>query len=451
MIMRENRTVRFYAVRILAWFFAVMFLFTAISRVTASFTVARVVVENPSPRRISHVVTADGVVEKNREFAVVCEQGLLVKTVYVLVGQRVAAGDVLAGIDMEYLKERIASVREEIHVLELTNQDAATARDKNAREAAQALARAKQDYEQIAADTDVVVARAAEKLQLAKDAYYGFEDTIKAGAEYENIFVELAAREAAMKAAQEAYDDALCDQKAAKKNAARAVEDASASQTPDHSVEAGRLQIGQKQRELDRLQELCDAGGEITAPVESVVTGISVETGQKTPDAAAVTLADLSSGMRFTAKIAKQDAGYVSAGDEATLSKNGARFTGFFIETVKSCEDGSLEVSVLLDDASFSIGETATVEISKQQAVSQTTVSRNALCQDNTAWFVYVLDKKDTVLGEQYFVRRVDVGVKDKNAGYAALEDGVLAEDTMIVSDSDRYIEAGSRVRLQTP
>ncbi len=449
--MRENRAMRIYAARILAWFFVIMFLFTAVSRVTASFTVARVVVENPSSRRISHVVIADGIVEKNQEFAVVCEQGLLVKTVYVSMGQRVAAGDVLAEIDMRQLEEQIDLVREEIHILELTNQDAAAVQNKNAEDAAVNLARAKQDYEQIAADMDVAVARAAEALQSAKDAYYGFEDTIRAGAEYENIFVELAAREAAMKAAQEAYDDAVRDQSAAKKNAARAVEDAGASQPDDHSIEIGKLQIGQKQRILGRLQELSDAGGKITAPVESIVTGIAVETGQKTSDTAAVTLADLSSGMRFVVKIAKPDAGYVSAGDEVTLIKNGNRFSGFFIDTIKSCEDGSLDASVLLNDASFTIGESATMEISKQQAASQTTVSRNALCQDNTAWFVYVLDKKDTVLGEQYFVRRVDVRVKDKNGSYAALEDGVLAADEMIVSDSDRYIEAGSRVRLQKP
>lgn len=449
--MKEKRSMRFQAARVLVWFLAVMCLFTVVSRVTASFTVARVVVENPSARKISHVVTADGVVEKNQESAVVCEQGLLVKTVYVTVGQRVAAGEVLAQIDPDQLAEAMDLVREEIHSLELANQDAAAAQKKNEQDAARALARARQDYEQTAAAADVAVERAAEKLQSAKDAYYGFEDTIRAGAEYENIYVELAAREEAMKAAQAAYDDAVRERDTAKENAARAVEDAGAPLPADHSAEIGKIQIGQKQRVLERMQKLAGDGGKIVAPMESVVTGIAVETGQKTGDTAVVTLADLSSGMRYTARIAKPDARYVSAGDEVTLSKNGKKVSGFSVDTVKSCEDGSLEVSVLLDDPSFSIGETATLEIRRQQAVSQTTISRNALYQDNASYYVYVLDKKDTVLGEQYFVRRVDVAVEDKNAGYAALEDGELSADTMIVSDCDRYIEAGSRVRLQKP
>ncbi len=76
-------------------------------------------------------------------------------------------------------------------------------------------------------------------------------------------------------------------------------------------------------------------------------------------------------------------------------------------------------------------------------------VPQSALRQDDRSWFVYVLEVKDTVLGELYFVRRQEVDVTDKNGTYAALAQGFISTETQIITDSDRYIEAGSRVRLQ--
>ncbi|MCA5964305.1 hypothetical protein LC724_33820 [Blautia sp. RD014234] len=46
---------------------------------------------------------------------------------------------------------------------------------------------------------------------------------------------------------------------------------------------------------------------------------------------------------------------------------------------------------------------------------------------------------------------RKDVAVKDKNSSYAALESGSLLPDDRAITESDRTIDAGSRVRLREP
>lgn len=96
----------------------------------------------------------------------------------------------------------------------------------------------------------------------------------------------------------------------------------------------------------------------------------------------------------------------------------------------------------------FSIGDSAALVLRKVSYSSRTAVPLGALHEENGKYYVYVLETEETVLGSQYFARRVDVVVKDKNSAYAALEEGTLTSDSQVVTDCDRYIEAGSRVRL---
>ena len=52
---------------------------------------------------------------------------------------------------------------------------------------------------------------------------------------------------------------------------------------------------------------------------------------------------------------------------------------------------------------------------------------------------------------KEYIARAIEVEILDKNEKYAALSAQAIDLETKIITDSDRYIEAGSRVRLQNP
>lgn len=118
------------------------------------------------------------------------------------------------------------------------------------------------------------------------------------------------------------------------------------------------------------------------------------------------------------------------------------------VDTAETKEDGALEITVLLLEGELTIGDTATLELKKQSAQSQTSVPLTALHEEEGVTYVYILDTMDTVLGESYTARRLSVSVLDKNSEFAALEEGVLSADDSVITDSDRYFEAGSRVRL---
>ncbi len=442
--MRKEYPVRIYAAKGLAGFMAAILFFSVISRVTASFTVAVVVAEYPSMKRIGHVVYADGIVEKNREIAIMTEPGILVKTVYAAEGQKVSAGELLAELDLNQLAEVIRLEEEQLQILRLQKNSAQEAESKSRQEAARARKREKEDAAQKVADTQADLEKAAENLQSAKDAYYSYEQAISGGTQDEGAYGQLLSLQSALKAAQDAYDAALRGRNEAEKEAGRAMEDADTSPAKDYSAEISSIEIGQKERELKKLKNIQSAGGKITSPADGVVTKITAEPGQKTADTA-----DLTSGMRYVAQIGKEDAKYVTAGSGATLMKNGNEIGGITIDTVQTLGDGTMEVTAVLMDTSLSIGDAATLELRVEQKDMSLAVPQSALRQDDRSWFVYVLEVKDTVLGELYFVRRQEVDVTDKNGTYAALAQGFISTETQIITDSDRYIEAGSRVRLQ--
>lgn len=457
-----KRISRHSMLRALAGFFAVMLIFTIVSRVTASLTVARVRVEKPSEKKIEHVVNAVGSVDKNLELAVVTEPDLLIKTVYIKEGQKVTEGEVLAEVDPVQLAEQITALEEEIQILKLTNGALAENRRLAEQNRQTAADRAKEDCEQALTEAERQVKQAGEELQTAEDAYESYMAANQGDSLSDEVYARMTALMEAAQAKQNAYETALFAYQTAQRAVQRANEDAAQTPEADYTEEINDIQIAQKERELERLEALEEAQGQILAPVESIVTEVYLRTGQKTTDTAAVTLADVSSGMRFTAHIEKADAKYVSVGDEVTLTKNQKQVSGYTVDSVEINEDGSLELTVLLPasgaadesqgeekrSSGFSIGDSVDLELRKVSTTSRTAVPLTALHEENGKYYVYVLEAEDTVLGEQYFARRVDVEVKDKNNLYAALEEGTLTPDSQLVTDSDRYIGAGSRVRL---
>lgn len=448
----KGRALHSRALRALAAFFIIMMIFTVVSRVTSSLTMAWVTAERPAERKIEHNVYAEGSVEKNREFAVLTESGILVKTVCVVPGQKVAQGETLAELDKEHLAEQIQRLREEIEILRLTGESAARAQQAERRAQQTAKTRAVEDAQLALGDAQALYEAAAAEHISASDAYHSYESAHVADAGDEAVYAQLLALQETMKAKQAACDDAFRRLRDAQLAAERAKADANVEDGADDSAGIQAIRMEQKERELAGLEELQQAGGVVTAPADGIVTEVYLATGQMTTETAAVTMADPSSGLRYQAQVGRQDAAYVSVGAGVTLEKNSRKYEGLTIDVVQNNEDGSCTVTVNLDaETPLSIGDTASMEIRQVSGPYRTVVPAGALHVENGNYYVYVVEEEAGVIGKQYQLRRVDVRVRDQNHLYAALEEGALSSESLVVTDCDRYVEAGSRVRLREP
>lgn len=445
----------------------VMLAFTVISRAAASFTVVRVKVQNPSARKIDHTITAEGTVEKNRELAVLTLPDLLVQTIYVSVGEKVAQGDLLAVLLPESIDEQINGLKNEIEVLKLQNEAAGSSAAKEQQAKSTEQRRAKEDYGRTAQEQSELVAAAQARLQRAWDDLTAFDqqpvvpqqDTTPGnvsdiqttgGDSAEQRAAQRKTLEDAVRDAQSAYDEALRNQEKACIDAGRRVEDAGLAAPKDTTTQINSLSMEEKEKNVKKLEELKANGGKITAPVDGVITDMSIVTGQRTTDTAAVTLADLTSGMRFAAQIREEEAKYLAAGDPVSLKAGGKEISDLSVLGMESDHEKELvTVTVLLQQETLSIGDTATLKAVNQSESYSLTIPVSALRSDNGKHYVFVLAEEESVLGKQLKAQRVDVEVKDQNGQFAAITSELLSASDSVIIDSDGYIQTGDPVRLQ--
>ena len=253
-------------------------------------------------------------------------------------------------------------------------------------------------------------------------------------------------------AKQQAYDDAVNARDDSIRTAQRALEDANAPEGTDSSGKISKLDKEKLQMELQKLEALQAAGGQIKAPIKGIVTKIAITTGDKTMDGTAMLLADTTNGSKFVAQVPVDQEKYIAKNDPVVLKpgNNGQPIEGLTVESVKANEENKdmLDVTVKLPADTLEIGTAAEFEVTRTSKSYPTCVPISALHEDNNEKFIYVIQETTSVLGDELKAQKVVVKVLDQNENFAALSDGTITNDQKIITGSDKNISGGSRVRL---
>lgn len=303
----------------------------------------------------------------------------------------------------------------------------------------QTLSRAQEDYDETISKNEKLVRKAKELWQEAEQKLEN----------YQNGEDEDSADDSLVEDARKTLEDAKSQQTQQKKSAKRAIEDAGETDAVDHSVEINNVSIAEKQRALALLQKTKEQEGKIVAQTDATVSKILLTAGDRTTETAALLLADLSEGARFTTEISKEDAKYVVVGDAVTLKVNDKSYEDMTVLSTETNEDSSVRVTVYVPKKTISIGTHASMEIEQTSEKYATTLPLTAIHAEQSKYFVYVLEKEDTVLGEETVARKVNVSIVEKNGEYAALSDGSLSEDDSVIVESDTMLANGEKVRLK--
>ena len=303
----------------------------------------------------------------------------------------------------------------------------------------QTLSRAQEDY-------DETVSKNEKLVREAKNLWLEAEQKLE---NYQNGEDEDRTDESLVEDAKKALEDAKSQQTQQKKSTKRAIEDAGETDAADHSVEINNVSIAEKQRALAQLQKAKEQKGKIVAQTDATVSKILLTAGDRTTETAAFLLADLSEGARFTTEISKEDAKYVVVGDTVTLKVNDKSYKDMTVLSTETNEDSSVRVTVYVPKKTISIGTHASMEIEQTSEKYATTLPLTAIHAEQSKYFVYVLEKEDTVLGEETVARKVNVSIVEKNGEYAALSDGSLSEDDSVIVESDTMLANGEKVRLK--
>ncbi|WP_195986212.1 HlyD family efflux transporter periplasmic adaptor subunit [Clostridium sp. D33t1_170424_F3] len=213
------------AAKLLAWFFALMLVFTVLSRAANGLTVAEVTAETYTSGPVRKELSASGKVEAMGRHPMEAIQGLTIVKWYVSAGDTVKKGDPLVEFDPEDTKAQLEKLRNELADLKAkqsvtdTSGKVSLATAKQAVEDAQKkLLTAEQDAVEKANDAQTDLDKAKAEAQ-------------KAQTEYSKVYQKTSENrvkdaEAALKDAQQSYQDAKTAYEKADATSKRTVDDA---------------------------------------------------------------------------------------------------------------------------------------------------------------------------------------------------------------------------------
>ena len=466
-------------IRILAGFFALMLLFTFLSRAADSVNVAQVEIKTVQNQVITHEVTGTGKVLGTRERAVFTQEGQKVQQVYVQEGQTVKKGDILLKFSEKYLEKTIKEKQDSIKVLQGKIDDLISAQSVNQQKKNNDLSSAQENYNSAVSSGNYSVQTAQNEAAIARQRlldYYAQRDAQKDNVPDEDKFSDSSefadpgnntsdntnnsdgqdnSQEQTLiddvRAKEQAVNDAMISRSKDVQSAGQAVRDAQIGDASDSTLENTQTELETAQKELEILQKVLARKGKVKAPCDGVIKSLNAVTGSQTGAEAAIVLYETKGTFRFQTDVSKDDLKYIKTGQTATLKgADDNEIENAEIESVK--EDSNNEdqyiLSITVPKGTLSIGDTAEFTISQDAGPFNACVPLSALYEENGRYYVYVTDTQNRVLGDVMIARKTYVNVKDKNTSTAALDDGSLSSDQKIVISTDREISNGSRIRL---
>ena len=248
-------------------FFAVMILFTILSRAIYQYGTAVVRTEMPSSGTINHTVQITGKVLQNQELAVTTIGGLRIGSICVNEGQQVKQGDVLFILDLDYLDEAILKQEQDMKKQQLSVWDAWAQNSNAQKQRKNQQAQAEENYDNAVAQAQTAVDRAKRDLDRAKTALENF---------YNGVSNEKEEEDALLLACQEAkrdYDSTVADLESLEREIEQVVLDAisqAASELQEAASQAAMPEETYTNDETVHGDEM-NPTEEIATPVDPVI------------------------------------------------------------------------------------------------------------------------------------------------------------------------------------
>lgn len=418
-IKKGKDTLQKKAVKALFAFLVLMIGCTMLSRAADSMTIPRIKVDTPKSKTIVDEVKAKGVVAKNREEKISVVEGLKIDYVNISVGSSIKVGDTLVELDKDDLQAKVDEIK------------------KNIEQEQKTLSRATEDYNKAINTKKKAVQTALNEMNTAKQALDNYNNL----SEEEKDSMMEESLKADYESKKELYNSAVADSN-------DTVDlDRSLQDTKDS------LKIEEYNKELAKLQPLLDASGKIVSEKEGIVTSVVAENGGVTTDTIA-SIADKNEGYKFVGEIDKSNRTLVKQGQTVALNLGSSGIIeNLTIDSISKNDDNpdTLKVTVVLPVGIGEIDESGEIIVSSKSKKYGICVPLAALRQgDGDSYYILVVTEKETVLGEELTAKKVDVKVEKRDGEYAAVSDGSLGRNDKIIIDSNKTVEDGDRVRLET-
>lgn len=271
--------------------------------------------------------------------------------------------------------------------------------------------------------------------------------------------------EAALKAAQEEYDEEVSDTEdnvqdsidewtQEVENRRKLLEEAQEAKTQLITDIVTELEwsdtLGQLQENIDKLQDE-SVGGEIVAPISGEIIAVNVRSGEDTPsDGILFKIQPEGKGYTMQFTVTNEQARRVSVGNTAELV-NSWRYDDVevLLTGIKPNPQNPGQSKDLIFDITGDVtdGQSLSVALGEKSTDYELTVPNSAIREDNNGKFILIVETKSTPLSNRYIATRVDVEVLDSDDTRTAISAPIYGYD-YVITTSTAPVEAGNQVRL---
>ena len=260
---------------------------------------------------------------------------------------------------------------------------------------------------------------------------------------------EKASLEEAVQSARQALEDARLARENTLRQKMRDIASAQTLSNADSGISVYELEIADLQTELAKLYDILQKKGSITAENDGFISNIQIDVGGRTTDSASMLLADLSTGGQFKFSISKEQAKYIHLNDSIELKLNGEQSMEVTADYFTENNTGGYDMICRLPAGTGQPGISGRIRKSVQGEQHSLTVPVEAVYEESGTFYIYILNEKAGILGNEYYAEKIKVQIADRNDKYAAVSEGTISEDTQVIIFSSEELKQGANIKIE--
>lgn len=254
-------------------------------------------------------------------------------------------------------------------------------------------------------------------------------------------------------AAQRKVDDAQTSLSKAEQDYSKSAQQTSDTTTQNKiSASSLQLDIAAQEKIVNDLQLLVKNEGIVYTDLSGTVSAAKSD-GSVSGKDPIVSFLDGSKGFEASLQLSESDAEKLAVGDECEVSAGGSSMyynptvTGVVSSISAPDDNDKVTLVIRLPEGDWTIGQRVDVQAVQGRDTYEQCVPLTALHSDNSGYYLLTVEQKVTVLGIENVVVKTAVTISASDDDSAAVR-GAFDRNSMVITGSDKAVEAGDRVRV---
>jgi len=445
--MNKSNESKSYLLKLIKVFWVIVIILTFFSKTISRHSLTTVRAEYPQIKKLTKEVVAEGNIGFKSEYTLYAPFESKILEVYVEEGEKVEKGQKLCKLDtsLREYQEKVYSLKLEENQIQLEfNKEKIKQLEARIEEKQLEVNECKAEKYEITVADEMEIQKLTKQVEVNEALYKEGGCALK---EVEEAKLALEQKQSEIK---EVQAEKIDTQRQEEKNLLNEITEMK-EQVKTLEEENKKLMLNSKGVQLEADKDFQEqlTNDVLYAQESGVVQKIKIQKGQSIGKGEEVIqLGDCSEGYVVPLQVdSKID--FVAVGDEVEVMIPSLQKRDIIGEIKKiTLKENQKEISVRFNEEGLQGNENVKVKFAKTSEEAYPIVSYNALQKDNAGYFVYILRKIKSPLGEDYIVTRKDVKLIDFTESYAAVNEQ-LQDNEMILTTSEKPIQQGERVKVE--